>query len=149
MEGDSLSIQMTRLKELPFTVVVHRYNSLAKVLDAASPLAEGMNVSLQILHDGLDQYKEYSGSGNQSQDMQLIDDESVYDIDFMLVDGGEYVGGYKGKWKVSASEIAGAEKVAFHVIQYVPAPFTDKEKMEMVGYILGGSYADSLEPELT
>jgi len=142
LDGDRINLILTKLKELDFKVVYHRYNSIGNIIEQANELADDMNVSIQLITDDLTQYKIFPGENN----IELIQGKAEYDIDIVLTQDGEYIGGYKAKW--SPKDITTANEVVFHVIQYVPVPLAKEDKLKMMGYILDGDYKNTLQPEI-
>ena len=39
-------------------------------------------------------------------------------------------------------------KLRFHIIKYVPFPFTQEDKLKMMAYLLMGDYNETIAPEL-
>lgn len=146
-----IDLDLIRLKKLDYHVVFHRYNSIGKVIENEKELEEDMEVSIQILNENLQQYKLFPLEGDVSHDIdkiELIEDDVEYDVDIVLMQGEEYAGGYRGKWKVSGEEVADSDMVIFHVLKYVPMPYTKEDKLMMVDFILNGDYEDEVAPEL-
>ena len=49
--------------------------------------------------------------------IKLLNDDNEYEITIYLSDENSIIGGYKGTWKVSASELANAKKIRFHILE--------------------------------
>ena len=49
--------------------------------------------------------------------LKLLNDDQEYELTIYLSDENSIIGGYKGTWKVSASRLANAKKVKFHVLE--------------------------------
>ena len=55
---------------------------------------------------------------------------------------------YNGNFTFSSADISSSDKIIFHVINYVPVPFSKEDKMKMMDYILNGDYKQSIKPEM-
>ncbi len=143
-DEDGINLELTKLKELDYEVVFHRYNSIGDSLESEQPLEDDMNVSIQIISDDFEQYKLYPIENK----IELIEGDAAYELDIALTQSEEYIGGYKGKWKVSGLDVANSDKVIFHIIKYVPFPFTQEDKLKMMAYLLMGDYNETIAPEL-
>jgi len=151
LEGDRIELDLTRLKKLDYEVVFHRYNSIGDEIGSGKELDEDMQVSIQISTDDFYQYKVYpfdEGSDMDLRTVELVEGNADYNLEIVLTQGDEYVGGYNGEWKSSGIDVANSDKVVFHVLKYVPIPYTKEDKMEMMAYILAGNYKSALRPSL-
>jgi hypothetical protein len=148
LDSDKFQIEITKLKELDYEVVFHRYNSIGGIIEGAEPLEEDMTASVQILNDDISQYKQYPVDSSNVDKVEIIEGDAEYDIQVILNQGDEYIGGYYGKVKLNALDVANADKIVFHSIKYVPMPYTQEEKLKMVSYILNGEYKEQLKPVL-
>ncbi|MBD3164365.1 hypothetical protein GF323_04140 [Candidatus Woesearchaeota archaeon] len=147
-QEDKIELQLTKLKDIDYEIVYHRYNSIGDEIESMEKLDEDMEAAIQLSNDDFYQYKAYPVEGAESGSVQLIEGEAKYDLDIVLTQNGEYIGGYKAEWQPPVAGIANSDRIRFHVIKYVPVPFTKEEKLNMVSYILSGSYKQQLEPEL-
>lgn len=151
-DKDRVELELTRLKKLDYEVVYHRYNSIGDVIESWQELEEDMQVSIQLSTDDFYQYKMYPVEENVDEKIsriELVEGNAEYNIEIVLTQDDEYIGGYNGEWKTAGIDVANADKVIFHIIKYVPVPYTKEDKLKMMGYILTGDYKDSLKPELT
>ncbi|MBS3135905.1 hypothetical protein J4401_03000 [Candidatus Woesearchaeota archaeon] len=147
--SDRLDIKMTRLKDMDYGVVMHMYNSLGDVMGSPEELGEDMNVSIQLLSGDFVQYNVYPIQQDASPDIgkiRLIEDDAEYELQIILTQNGEYVGGYSGTFSAGRETIKDSKKIVFHILRYVPTPFTREDKLKMVGYMLDEGYADELKP---
>ena len=146
-----VELELTRLKKLDYHVVFHRYNSIGDIIDSEKEIEDDMNVSIQLVNDDLQQYKLFplkKGVGDEVRKIEIIEGDAEYDLDIVLMQGDEYVGGYNGKWHVSGADISNSNVVIFHVLKYVPTPYTREDKLEMMNFILNGNYKTVMKPEL-
>ncbi len=146
------TIELTKIKKFDYDVVIHRYNSLGNALSAEEPFEGDMNLSIKISSGDFEQYKTYPIDYTASEDMQKIelmeDKSAVYDIEIILMQKGEYIGGYHGKWSPSVDEVLANDHITLHIVKYMPMPFSKEDKLKMMGYLMKGDYPNQLQPEL-
>lgn len=148
--SDVMGVDMIKLDKLDYKVKVHRYNSIGQIIESAEDPADDMNVSIEISSNDFDQYKIYpvDSTDEKINKLELVDGDATYKLNIVLMQGDEFVGGYNGVWNAKATDIAGANEIVFHVIQYDPMPYTKEEKLKMMDYIMNGNYKEKLKPEL-
>jgi len=77
--------------------------------------------------------------------IRLLNDDQEYEVTIYLSDENSIIGGYKWTWKVSASQLANAKKIRFHVLE---KQGNDDETALFVSGL--GSYSEKVpQPELT
>ncbi len=82
-----------------------------------------------------------------SPNLTLIKDNENYAVDIVLMDGDTYVGGYKGNWTVSYSDLADNDHLTFHVIEWVPKPDDYEKQSAMMTYLENSSnYPSYIKP---
>jgi len=143
---ERLNLNLKKLKQLDYEVIMRRYNSFGSVIDPAEFLEEDMEVSIKLSTENYHQYLDYPATDNQ---LKIIEGSEEYSLDIVLTQNGEYVGGYIGTWNTDSGDVAIADRVTFNVIKYVPTPFTKEAKINMVGYLLSDNYQSELRPELS
>jgi hypothetical protein len=151
-DQEVFEIPLTKLKSMQYKVVYHRYNSVGNIIEQAQDLEEDMNVSIRLTLDDYNQYKLFPIDDYSNADIStinLVDGTAEYDLDIVLTQSGEYIGGFSGRWAPIAAEIAGRDKVVFHTLKYVPVPFSKEDKLKMMSYLLRGDYKNQLIPELS
>ncbi|MBR9700064.1 hypothetical protein GOV09_06410 [Candidatus Woesearchaeota archaeon] len=140
-----LELDITKLKNVDFRSVYRRYNSDGDSIGPAEELEDDMQVTIEIAQGDYYQYKTYPSEDNM---INLIDGDAEYDLNIILTQGDEIVGGYNGKWSASGGDVVIAESVVFPVLKYVPVPLKKEEKLKMIGYIFEGEYVSQLKPSL-
>jgi len=151
LDSEEFNIEMIKLKKIPFKVLYHRYNSDSGIIESGQEISNFMNVSIQLTTDDYDLYKMYPVSSDldmEARTIALIDADATYDVNLVLTENGEYVGGYYGEWNPSGGAVSSANEVVFHVLKYIPVPYTKEAKMEMMGFLLEDTYSGELMPEL-
>ena len=150
-DSGRVDLYLTKLKKLDYHVVYHRYNSYGDIIENWKELETDMNVSVQVSNNDINEYKLFpisSGVDENVRTIELIEGDAEYDVNIVLTEDGEYIGGYNGKWKTKGADISSSDLVVFHVLRYVPVPYTEEDKMEMMNFILNGDYDDRLRPDL-
>jgi hypothetical protein len=147
LRGDRLDLEMKKLQAMNVTFVVHPYHGQTKTWGTPRPLTENERVSLSVslVNRTFDQF---IGFPTTNETLLLVQDNMHYDIDAMLFLRDNQIGGYNVQtYKIPYDSVAGNSRMTIHVVQYLPSPITDEQKMNMMAYIMDGEYRDELQPE--
>ena len=83
----------------------------------------------------------------ENSTINLLYEYSTYDLEIYIFDEeGEIIGGYKGDWITSYLDFKDKSEVVFKVIEYIPKPTTDEEKLDLWIYMMEGNYTEELRP---
>jgi hypothetical protein len=147
MRGDRVDIEMKKLQDMELKFVVHPYHGQTKTWGMPRPLKQSERVSIAVsLVNGT--FDQYLGFPTTNETLQLVLDDSHYDIDAMLFLRDNQIGGYNAQTvKITYDEIAGRTQATINLVEYLPAAITDEQKLNMIGYIMDGEYRDELKPE--
>jgi hypothetical protein len=143
---DRLDIILKKLQDLELKITVHPYHSSTKTWATPRPLKENERVSLQasLINSTFDQT---IGFPTQNQSLQLVQETAHYEIDAILALRDRQTGGYNTPIiKIPYDSIAGKTTAEIHVVEYLPTPMTDQQKLEMTQYLIKGEYRDELQP---
>lgn len=146
LTGDRLDLELKRLVHHNLNFVVHPYHGQTKTFGTPRPLTPNERVSLQVslVNRTFDQF---IGFPTVNETLQLVQETAHYDIDAMLFLRDNQVGGYSAQTlKVPYESIAGKTTATIHVVEYLPVPITDQQKIDMISYLVEGEYKDALQP---
>lgn len=147
MLTDRLDIELKKLQDMNLKFMVHPYHGQTKTWGATRELNKNERVSLHIslVNKTFDQF---IGFPTTNETLQLVQGDMHYDIDAMLFLRDNQVGGYSAQTlKMPYEEFAGKDTAIIHLVEYLPAPVADKQKLDMIAYIMDGDYKDELKPE--
>ena len=142
--GPTLQLELPKLKKLSMDVVVHRYNHLEGTYSTTRKLTknEKVFIGLSLVDGVLDQYKSFP----TTDIIELVEGNYEYDIDLQLLLLDDQIGGYHAeKMPIDYVEFVDANKIVFHVFEWVPHP--GKEKKDMLTYLVTGKYQEKLKPK--
>jgi len=147
MTGDEINIPMQKLNSMEFEVVKHKYN--LGTLGEAESLEEDDQViiSLRLINGTYDQNLIYPIPENGTTTISIVEDTASYDMDAVFITSGDYAGGYVDRFDLTMSDVLGMQKMIIHVVEYLPTPISDQQKIEMVDYLMQGTYIEPLKPE--
>ena len=124
-------IKMTPLKRFEFNVT--------KVLSLnlrEEPLLEDESAFITIRNDKYDFeqniiYPDISsgaeGIEKNITTLELVDDDTIYQLEIMLLKGESYVGGWTGNWTVTSEQMYKKDFLNFRAYETVPYPRTDDD----------------------
>ncbi|MEM2915909.1 MAG: hypothetical protein QXT19_00920 [Candidatus Woesearchaeota archaeon] len=147
MRNDRLDIELKKLQPMKLKFVVHPYHGETKTWGAPRALKENERVSLHVslVNRTFDQF---IGFPTTNETLELVLDDAHYDIDALLFLRNSQMGGYNAQaLRIPYDSIAGKETAIIHLVQYLPTPVTDDQKLKMMSYIMEGEYRDALQPE--
>ncbi|MBU4480633.1 hypothetical protein KKG48_04310, partial [Patescibacteria group bacterium] len=156
LDEKNIEISMRKLKEFDFSVVKHKY--FMGVIQESEELEDYNSALINIQsHDdeNLINYNQYPFEDDDTEEIKkikLIEDDSKYSIDIILMDNvdGISIGGYKADWDVVYEEMYGKDKITFHIIEYLPKPFDENTTFEMIQFLdENTAYKQELRPEFT
>ncbi len=142
---ERLDMTLTKLKKMNLSIIVHPYFAQAEQWLTEEEMSDKeASIRLSLKDEDLDQYKSYPADAA----VELVEGTAKYDIDINLVSNGNLVGGYRAEaLEIAYDDIAGAEKIVFHLVEFRPNPKDDKDRGEMMLFLLGESYQEALKPE--
>ena len=155
LTGNYLELEMTKLRKLPFTVVKHTYRESSEEIvgGTESDLYKGDEVTIYmrlrntpVQHD---QSMTMAFGGNESGQIELVEETAQYDIDVMLQNYGTFVGGYKANnLTIEYSDLKNANEMVFHVFEYSPRPKKgdDERQANLAEYYTAMNYTEELRP---
>ena len=157
--GEGLvDVPIRKLREIPISVVKHEYLSKSDTIGPAEVLDEDQKVviSISLKEGGHDQFISIPSKNEQ---LELLEEGGEYDVLIMLIKEGKdfgltttedrLIGGYQNEQlTLSASALAGADALVFHVFEYRPLPIKTSDAAPMFSYLLEGEYLGALRPEL-
>ncbi|MFH0978762.1 MAG: hypothetical protein V1837_05675 [Candidatus Woesearchaeota archaeon] len=144
----AVNVPMKKIKQLNLNVVKHVYQESSKTLGEAEPLAsdEKVVIALDLLNNSFRQFAQFQ---NLTVSLGFVEDNADYSLDIVFLHNNDHVGGYtNNNFHLSISEVAQAESVTLHVVDYRPSPVTEEQKLNMASYLFEGNYKDKLKPEL-
>lgn len=96
-----------------YEVVKHSFENPSEKI----PLSQDEKVSIQIksLDASFETFGTYPSNANEG--ITLLDDSGTYLVNLYLTDNNDILGGYQGNWTISASNLANANKITFHVVE--------------------------------
>jgi hypothetical protein len=143
---DRLDIKLKKLQDLNLKVVVHPYHGQTKTWAMPRPLKENERISLRISTINTT-FEQFIGFPTQNQTLQLVQEDAHYEIDAILTLRDKQIGGYNTPMaRLAYDDFAGKTAAVIHVVEYLPVPITDQQKLEMIQYIMEGAYRDELQP---
>jgi hypothetical protein len=155
MTENYLEIDMIKLRKLPVAVVKHTYSESAEEIMPGTerPLKKGDLLSVYIrlrdIPEPYDQFAMISYDDNESQQIEILEQDAQYDIDVMLQNYDTLVGGYKAQnLTISYSDLRNANELVLHVFEYQPRPTQDNEErnLKMLTYLMDKEYEEELKP---
>jgi len=152
--GDILEIEMKKLRKIPFTISKHTYRESSEelALEGNEELTRGDQISIYMRLLGNidhDQHIMVRFDDNETQDIELVEETSQYDIEVMFHNYDTLIGGFKGKnITISSSDFRNANEMVLHVFEYKPRPTSQDEERQtkMLTYYLEGDYKEELKP---
>ncbi|MBR9676630.1 hypothetical protein GOV04_00625 [Candidatus Woesearchaeota archaeon] len=159
--SDTVQIEMKKLRELDYDVVPIDSRDLT-VDDDFEP-DEQVLIHITETNTGYEIYKTYPantvmtdsdyqslfGSLELPQDttIELLEDNANYELDLLLIEGNNIVGGYKAEWNVKFVDIIDENNMTFYVIRKHPPVLDDIQKQaELFDYIENGNYSLTVKP---
>ncbi len=142
--ADTMHILLPKLKKLTMDVVVHQYNSLSGTYSTTRALNrnEKVYISLSLVNGTFYQYKVIPSNETV---IELVEGNNKYDIDLQYTLLDEPIGGYSAAGlHIDYVEFADADKIIFHVFEWVPHP--GKDKTPLLTYLYEGGYQQDLRP---
>ncbi len=146
MTSDRLDIEMKKLQDMNMKFMVHPYHGQTKTWGAVRELDKNERVSLHVsvVNTTFDQF---IGFPTTNETLQLVQDDTYYNIEATLFLRDNQIGGYSAETiKIPYEDIAGKDTAVINVVEYLPAPVDDKQKLDMIAYIMEGDYKDELKP---
>lgn len=146
LTGELLTIPMKKLKAMNYKVLVHPYNSYSGTFDTPRALKkdEEAFISISAHNITFDQLKSYPAEINT---LELIEETTAYSFDVMLSRLNNQIGGYtNNNATIKYLDIADADTVVFHVLEYIPMPVSEEAKMKMYEVLYEGNYTETLKP---
>ncbi|MEM4282595.1 MAG: hypothetical protein QW559_00500 [Candidatus Woesearchaeota archaeon] len=144
---DKVVIPLTALKTMKIKVLKHGYYAPEKRwLTEPRELREGEEVSIAIIarNKQFEQFIDYP----TTKSLELIQEDSNYDITVMLRLFGRMTGGYAAEnLPIRFSDIDGKEVMIIHVFEYLPMAFDRSYDNDVVSYLYQGGYQQMLKPE--
>jgi len=153
LDETDIDIPLKKLKTLDLDVVKHR--SFGEEIAEARDIAGHEEVLIHMQSKDKPDYIIYKTYQNKelldsSEKIELIDSDSSYDINILMVDTVDdiLIGGYNAEnITISYNEMAGKNKITFHVIEYLPKPFSKEEQYSMIMYLENNQeYKSALKP---
>jgi hypothetical protein len=155
--GGFANVPITKLKEIPISVVKHEYLSKSDRLGEATVLEddEKVVISISLKGGGHDQFVTLP---SLQEKLELVEAGGEYDVMIMLIQEGKnfglgstddrILGGYQNqKMTISSQALEGADALVFHVFDYSPTPIKMRDAAPMFEYMLEGDYLEALRPE--
>ncbi|MBI4145865.1 hypothetical protein HY489_00850 [Candidatus Woesearchaeota archaeon] len=170
--GDRVDLELTKLKKMQYSIMIHPYyeevardNPLVarqqRWLEGQtySKFTKTMHATVYLTErkSGFEQYLIYPASGQQftsekvsgipeylSDEVSFVYGDAAYDIDVMLFKGDTVVGGYHAEnISVSFDDLATANNVILHVVEYRPLPEQPHQQAGMFLFLQErGTYED-------
>ncbi len=134
-DNDVIEVYMTPMKTMQFEIKKQRLTK--DVLQASEPLEEGEKAVLSLVTDDFEDfeiYRKFDITGaTPSPTIDMPVGEAKYKLDIILIGkNDEMIGGYIGEWKVDEADIADNNKIIFNVVEKIPHPLTDADKVSLV-----------------
>lgn len=146
MTSDRLDIELKKLQNMNLKFMVHPYHGQTKTWGATRELNKNERVSLHVSITN-STFDQFIGFPTTNETLQLVQDDMHYDIEAMLFLRDNQIGGYSAETvKIPYDDIAGKETAVINVVEYLPAPVDDKQKLDMIAYVMEGEYKDELKP---
>jgi hypothetical protein len=146
MTTDRLDIELKKLQNMNLKFMVHPYHGQTKTWGATRELNKNERVSLHVSITN-STFDQFIGFPTTNETLQLVQDDMHYDIEAMLFLRDNQIGGYSAEAvKIPYDDIAGKETAVINVVEYLPAPVDDKQKLDMIAYVMEGEYKDELTP---
>ncbi len=148
---------MKKLYALKPEFVIHPYQSVLNQWQTSQNRfrlneKEKITIMLKDKNSNFEQNKIYPSD----DDIELVLDDTVYELEIYFTIGDALVGGYKNKnFAVNFDDLLGKEKIQFNIIEYRPNPITGDELAKMMAFLDKGEYAGqesyqtALKPLLT
>lgn len=142
----SIDFEMKPLKSFEYTVLRH-YSTEPRW---EYGLADSQ-YAIILIEDEDNQYSVFDNYPKHyalfSSNITLIKDTEDYLVDIVLMEGDNYVGGYKANWTVNYDELAANDKITFHVIEWLPKPDDYEKQSAMMTYLDNSSnYPANIKP---
>ncbi len=146
--GEDVEIQMEKLRKFEVEIQRVPYFALTGTFGSAEELADDEVATFYI--ELIDYGYTQSFSTDEmipSEPLYLREEGGRYRIDAIISRGEDITGAYFVKnLEISPSDFTGSTKVTLPIIVYRPEPVGDTEEMEMMAYLLGGAYNESVRP---
>ncbi len=193
---DLVEILMTKLKKLPYTIMMHPYceiveeknptkakdcpgtNQRWREAETYSKFTKTMHatVSISLRNESYDQFKSYPASAEAftatqekgayqlaeienvtTDEIEFVYGDAKYDIDIIVFKGSTPIGGYHAEnMTIFYDEVARANNVILHVVEYRPLPEKDYQQAGMFvflyergKYLDDKPYSEALRPTFT
>lgn len=150
LAGDSIEMEMTKLRKMPFTISKHVYSKFSEDIGPAQDMGVGDEAIVYMRLRGPQQFEQYFTAiynDNRTNHIEFVDGEAQYDLDIMLYNYGLFVGGYKAEnITLSYDDFGGLDNAEFHVFQYNPRPISAEDSAGMITYYMGEEYREELFP---
>lgn len=148
MTQDTLELQLTKLKKINVSVVVHAYNLAEQKYTETTQLLQNQKIAIHLFlrNSTFDQYKEYP----TDKQLEIVDSKASYNIDAILTSNGVNIGGYFGEAiNFTYADIADKNEIVLHVVELRPHPTNSKQIGEMTQFLYTNQeYKTKLRPEL-
>jgi len=156
LEGDSMEMEIIKLKEMDFSVVKNIYHQSDKKILAQESLDDDEKAMIMIKEKTTGKQDLYMFPyGEFSDKMTIPKIDSLYDVEISLIktsgmDGSEQVvGGYKNQnLTIKYSDIEAGDEIVWHVFDYRPTPVKEADLIKMAQYMMNGEYLEALKPEI-
>jgi len=113
-------------------------------------LSNDEEILITLENESLDYYESVTwqkgSEENEKLKLMLLDDVT-YDVTVMLIKDDKYIGGYNYPLTLSYSDSSDTELIEFPVL-YSDNIANDDDTIDLITYIEGGAYANSLRPTL-
>ncbi|MDO8740914.1 MAG: hypothetical protein Q7J54_05080 [Candidatus Woesearchaeota archaeon] len=143
------TIELKALKSLDFEIVKRKTTAPASELQLAGD--ESVTIYLSQEDGSYDLYRAYpfdSTMPESDKKIDLLDEDTTYNLFLILTKGEKMIGGYKGIWSVSELDLEGKTKIKFNVIEKAPTPVTNDDQMNLIGDLEKQEYQTQLVPVL-
>lgn len=144
---DRLDVELKKLQDMKLKFVVHPYHGPTQTWGQTRELKKDERVSLQVnvVNATFDQFV---GWPTTNETVQVVQDTAYYDIDAMLYLRNNPIGGYNAETlRIPFESVAGKDTVIIHLVEYLPTSITDEQRMNMMSFLMDGTYRDALRPE--
>ena len=147
MTTDTLTLQLKKLEDYNLKFVVHPYHGQSKTWGASRELRdrEEVSMSISMVNKTYDQFISWPVL---EEKVGLVQETAHYNIDAILSLNENQIGGYNAQvLKIPFEDLAGKDTIVINLVEYLPVSITDKQKANMIIYLLEGDYRDDLAPE--
>lgn len=149
---NSLTLEMTKLRSLDLDFVKMPYQYRGESDQGFLPrenfkTQDKILLYMRHLNSDYELFLEYPSDDNNTQ-IQIIDDDADYEVDVMLMQLGNIVGGYHDdNLSIKYQDLSRAQGLTFHLLESRPiAPDIPLYQQRLVDQVYSGAHNDILHP---